>query len=106
MHRRAFLTNLGRLSVVGFAAAILPAAVLPITPQTGSNLQRFKVVGSGRLLVSKDGGRTWQPGIHFGPDVAVTGLSQRGPDTLLALSFQGHAFALGSADGIQWRSLG
>jgi hypothetical protein len=99
MNRRVFLTSLGTLSVAGFAAAALPA-----TLQAGGDIPRFKVVGSGRLLVSNDGGRTWHPSIHLGPDVTVTGISREGQDTHLALSFQGHAFALRSADGIKWRT--
>ena len=100
MNRRVFLRSLGTLSVAGFAAAARPATV-----QTGANTQRFKVVGSGRLLVSDDGGRTWQPSVNLSPELAVTGLSREGQDIHLALSFQGHSFALRSTDGIRWRTL-
>ena len=101
MHRRAFLMSLAKLSVAGFAAAILPVPL-----QARANIQQFKVMGSGRVLISNDGGRTWQPSIHLGPDVIVTGISRKGQETHLALSFQGHAFALVSVDNIHWRARG
>jgi hypothetical protein len=97
MNRRGFLS-----AIVGLPlAAALPRGAWATD---GSAQVTYRAAEAGRLMESRDGGRTWQLNTDFGPSISIVGIAPDGPRTRLELEHRGLRFTLTSADGKYWRT--
>jgi hypothetical protein len=100
MNRRNFL--------IGMTAASLASLLTlnpPLSLQARAAGQMFQGTADGRILISGDGGDTWQPLANFGPHLSVVELFADGGSLYARLGFEGYTFLLQSSDGKTWRTL-
>lgn len=96
MNRRAFLTVLAGMAVVG-------GSLVPTTIAYAESRPWLRISGDGQqILVSEDSGVSWRTSIAFGPEVTVTALRKIGPVTDAAVNFGAGVFHLRSQDGRHW----
>jgi hypothetical protein len=113
MNRRNFtkLAALGSLAVITTPVARKLSFLIPgdipaggFVSGPGGNI--VKKTGDGRIMVSADGGLTWDCGIKLGPNMQVRRLAAAGGGLSAGIGFPGGDFDLVSEDGIIWRTIG
>ncbi len=99
--RKFLLAAAGALAFVPLAGA----QRLDAPVQTSFRAGLMRGTTGGLIQRSLDAGQSWHGLANFGPQCAVTGLSDRGGQLLARLEVAGHPFLLVASDGKTWRSL-
>lgn len=97
LNRRRFIASMATMTMGGLVAAVAPAQNF-VTGKT------FKGTADGKILLSADGGQTWQVCLNLAPGCAVKGVTQRGGVSYAEIAIQGYRFTLKSSDGKLWRT--
>jgi len=84
----------------------IPGAALPGDFVSGPGGKLYQGTSDGRILASADGGLAWQCSVNFGENFQVRNLSGTGGGLFAEIGFPGGIFALTSANGIAWQTVG
>lgn len=99
--RKFLLAAAGALVLIPLAGA----QRLDVRVQTSFQANLVRGTVGGQIQRSLDAGLSWHGLADFGPQCAVTGLSNRDGQLLARLEVAGHPFWLVSSDGKLWRSV-
>jgi hypothetical protein len=112
LSRRDFL-KLAAAGVVGLAVSSWEPALggsdalaQKETPAPKAVRPKCKAGPEGRILISEDGGKSWQVAANFGPEYSVRRVAPQRKAFRADLIFQGKKIILISADGRLWRTSG
>lgn len=102
MHRRTFLISMSGFSLAGILAMFKSSG---LDKAVKFDETHFLVDQMGQLLISKDGGVSWDVSINLGPLYKILTITRENTQWTLLIEFENHNFRLVSNDGHLWKTI-
>jgi hypothetical protein len=111
MTRRRFLKTLA-LSAAAIASVAAPSSLSANVRAAATNAGSSSLNGAvyagtntGRILSSRDGGKSWSPNADFGSHCSVLSVVRQQEQLVATIAVRGFTFMLASSDGHVWRTV-